>query len=129
MGACRGSGGGASQLSAEAKAVIARMTSRNHIHMSWARDFVRDKGDIMQDVMAQVPGATDYLIRSVPDADGYADVDAKIDPRAGKAIGGRFESPVYAAMSSLERKKLMNAPVEWRPIRVRVIKNRGEEGR
>ena len=117
----------AAPLSDAAQAVIARMTSRHHIHMSWARPYVRDDNAILQAVRQQVPGATGFTIRSAPDARGYADVEAEIDPRAGLAISGRMMSPAIAAMSSSQQRRLMRQPVQYQSIRVRIIKNSAEE--
>lgn len=117
----------AAPLSDAAQAVIARMTSRHHIHMSWARPFVRDDNDILQAVRQQVPGATDFTIKSAPDASGYADVEAKIDPNAGLAINGRYMSPAIAAMSASQQRRLLNRAVQYQTVRVRIIKNSAEE--
>ena len=117
----------ATPLSDEAKAVIARMTSRHHLLMSWARDYVRDDDDILEDVRAQAPGATGFHVRSTPDERGFATVEPEFD----YTPWGRVTRTPTAAERREERRRSRERGASAAPasIRVRVIKNRDEERR
>lgn len=119
----------AEPLSAEAKAVIARMTHRMHIHMSWAEPYVRDKDDILEAVRRQAPGATGFLIRTVPDADGFATVEPSYEYKefgsGSRWSHPRTQTPAERRAAEAARKK--RASKEPQSLRIRIIKNRKEE--
>lgn len=136
-----GAGSGATsgqQLSDGAQAAIARMTSRHHLLMSWARPFVRDDTDILRDVQQQVPGANGFTLRSAPDAQGYADVWPTYTAPSN-SWQGRMASTAISAMQSsgtgrtaaAQQQRQQSATArqvnQSGPIRVRVIRYRSEE--
>ena len=116
----------ATPLSDEARAVIARMTSRHHLHMSWARDYVRSDADILDDVRAQAPGATGFHVRSVPDEQGYATVE----PEYERTEWGRtLRTPTAAERRAAEAERRRRGSPTPVSLRIRVIRNRDEERR